>query len=289
MFFTSVLLKDKNLINSQKGKNTYVSIRQNYGQIKILFLVDKLNNNTLSIFYSFSEKIGDQYKVLFEIYHNEKRLKDISRNQEGYDYFVIIPNLKSFNYESESSFYDAVRTIPKRKIIILNFSQTSYSETYLQIYQDFENDLYDCLCEGREHILKYKKIVFKHSSSNFFYWYPAILNGIRTFCHDYSLAYERYDQLSLENNIEDGDLIIVSDDNDLIDLLKVVTHKNLKIGENIGIISYDDTPLKRHLEITVMSTNISQIGMYAATLIQSRIKGNLKNTANLIVRNSLKR
>jgi DNA-binding LacI/PurR family transcriptional regulator len=49
----------------------------------------------------------------------------------------------------------------------------------------------------------------------------------------------------------------------------MIQHTNFKVGKDIGIISYNETPLKRFIfnGITTISTNFKQMGESAAKLI----------------------
>ena len=65
--------------------------------------------------------------------------------------------------------------------------------------------------------------------------------------------------------------------------------KKLKIGKNIGIISYNETPLKEICSngITVISTDHAKMGETAARLILENRKEKIKNPFTLIIRKSL--
>jgi DNA-binding LacI/PurR family transcriptional regulator len=59
------------------------------------------------------------------------------------------------------------------------------------------------------------------------------------------------------------------------------------LGKDIGIISYNDTPLKELLGITVISTDFNIMGETAASMILNNEKGEIKVPFNFIDRNSI--
>jgi len=61
------------------------------------------------------------------------------------------------------------------------------------------------------------------------------------------------------------------------------------LGEDIGLISYDDTPIKEILAegISVISNNFALMGERAAQMILSREKGRFVNESRFIERKSL--
>ena len=76
---------------------------------------------------------------------------------------------------------------------------------------------------------------------------------------------------------------------DLVKLIKLTRSKNLELGKNVGIISYNETPLKEILSegITVISTDFVKMGETAASLVLNKKKEKIKNPFTLIKRNSL--
>ena len=76
---------------------------------------------------------------------------------------------------------------------------------------------------------------------------------------------------------------------DLVNLIKKSWSLHLKIGKDIGIISYNETPLKEILPdgITVISTDHEKMDQTAARLILRNSEEKIKNPFSLIIRNSL--
>jgi hypothetical protein len=61
-------------------------------------------------------------------------------------------------------------------------------------------------------------------------------------------------------------------DKDLIELVKFGEEKGLKIGENLGILSYNDTPMKEIIRngITVISTDFAEMGRLISDFMKTR-------------------
>ena len=76
-----------------------------------------------------------------------------------------------------------------------------------------------------------------------------------------------------------GDAFLVVSDHDLVELLKISLSRNWKLGKDIGILSYDETPLKEILAggISVISTNFRKMGETAADMIK---KQNIQKETN---------
>ncbi|MEP7253299.1 MAG: substrate-binding domain-containing protein, partial [Ginsengibacter sp.] len=75
----------------------------------------------------------------------------------------------------------------------------------------------------------------------------------------------------------------------LVNLIKSCNSAKLKIGKDVGIISYNETPLKEILldGITVLSTDHAKMGASAARLILENKQEKIRNPFTLILRKSL--
>jgi DNA-binding LacI/PurR family transcriptional regulator len=78
-------------------------------------------------------------------------------------------------------------------------------------------------------------------------------------------------------------------EDDLVILLKKIKISNFVLGNDVGIISYNDTILKEVLAdgITVISTDFHNLGAQAANLILEHKKLELANPFYVIQRKSL--
>lgn len=74
---------------------------------------------------------------------------------------------------------------------------------------------------------------------------------------------------------------------DLVNLVRQARKKKLILGKDIGIISYNETPLKELLGITVISTDFKVMGETAAYMVLKNKKEKVKNVFKYIERNSV--
>jgi DNA-binding LacI/PurR family transcriptional regulator len=63
----------------------------------------------------------------------------------------------------------------------------------------------------------------------------------------------------------------------------------MEIGKDFGIISYNETPLKKVVEngITTISTNFEAMGKILAQMTFNNKKNQIENKSDLIIRSSL--
>ena len=86
-----------------------------------------------------------------------------------------------------------------------------------------------------------------------------------------------------------GKAIVTVMEDDLIPILENVLEQNFQLGKDVGLISYNETPIKRLLfsGISTISTDFELMGQTAADLIKSNSKQQIENPFNLITRSSI--
>jgi DNA-binding LacI/PurR family transcriptional regulator len=76
-----------------------------------------------------------------------------------------------------------------------------------------------------------------------------------------------------EEKIRSGTTYIVTTESDLAVLVKMARSQDLRLGVDIGIISFNETALKELLDITVITTDFEAMGRTALIVFYSGSKG----------------
>jgi DNA-binding LacI/PurR family transcriptional regulator len=78
-------------------------------------------------------------------------------------------------------------------------------------------------------------------------------------------------------------------EDDLIAILDQIKEKGLTLGQDVGLISYNETPIKRLLfeGISTISTDFVKMGEMAADLVKSNARKKIENPFSFIHRSSL--
>lgn len=286
------ILKERNVITSIRGKGYYISQTKLISKVNILFLINKLSSYKLKTYNYFIDAIGANSHTDLNIYHCDESLflNLLDKNKSAYDYFIIMPHFKTDDLKHVSfteNVIKAIKKIPRDKLILLDNIKEEIDGNLIAIYQDFENDIYNALNEGASKIKKYKKIMLIYPDKAVYPYPRRILHGFRKFCIEHKLDFEVLDKIYDDMILKNGDLFITIEEADLVNLVKQVREDEYKLGSDIGIISYNDTPLKELLGITVISTDFKVMGETAANMILNKQKGKVKMPFNFIDRDSL--
>lgn len=285
-------LKEKQIIVSAKGKGYYVARTILSSRINILFLLNKLSSYKLRIFNSFVNSMGTNAKVDLHIYHCEPRLflNIINENLGRYDHYVVMPHFKDnqqLHHSNNNEVLEVLRKVPEDKLLIMDNCLRDLNRNVASVYQDFKNDIYDALKEGLDRLRRYKKLILVYPRKTMYPYPQEIMQGFQKFCTDFNFDFEVLDEIYPDMELRPQDAYVIIEEADLVNLVKQIRDKNLTLGKDIGIISYNDTPLKDLLGITVISTDFQVMGETAAYMILKKKKEEVKNVFSFINRNSV--
>ena len=278
------LLKEKKVIESTKGKGSYISDLEIDRALKVFLLFNKLSAHKKIIYDAFTSELGPDVPIDFFIYNNDFRLfKTILPNHvHGYTHYVVIPHF----YEGGERAVDLINTLPKHKLVVMDKLITGLVGRYSAVYQDFENDLVQALVSALPLLRKYTtlNILFP----DYTYHPKGILAGFHRFCTDYGFQAHVTPDIAAVDIMPDCAYINLMEE-DLVTLIKKIKETQYQVGREVGILSYNETPLKELLldGITVISTDFAQMGRTAAQLVMGKVTGQIKNPFQLTVRKSL--
>ncbi|MXV52286.1 GntR family transcriptional regulator [Pedobacter sp. HMF7647] len=260
-------LKKRGVIVSVPGKGYYIGNTDFKRKIKIFLLFNKLSAHKKIIYDSFVSSLGEDAAIDFYIYNNDfalfKRL--IQNKRTDYSHYVILPHF----VEGGENAYEIINTLPKEKLILLDKKVPGVDGTFAAIYENFENDIYKALDDAKGQLTKYHtlKLIFPKPS----YFPKEIVNGFKRFCRQYAFNHFVVDDIENEP-IGKGEVFINLMEDDLVKLIERIMSLNLRMGKEVGIISYNETPLKKLLlnGITTISTDFKMMGAMAAEMIKNQ-------------------
>ncbi|HZY81288.1 MAG TPA: GntR family transcriptional regulator [Cyclobacteriaceae bacterium] len=284
-------LKEKKIIVSARGKGYYVSRTDLTARTSVLFLLNKLSPFKLQIFNSFVAAMGEQAQVDLSVYHGDPRilLNTLNENTGRYDHYVIVPHFCD-NIPDQNDIclevIEALRRIPEDKLLVIDNYLPDLQRNVAAVYQDFRMDIYEALQEGIQHLKSYRKLYLVFPPKTVYPFFQDIVRGFRKFCSDFNFESDLKENIG-ETTINEGDAYVVIEESDLVGLIKIMRARGFTPGQEVGVISYNDSPLKDLLGITVITTDFQAMGETAAYMILKKKKDVVKNVFSLIRRKSL--
>ena len=277
-------LKTLGIIGSVPGKGYFIAKTDFKQSIKVFLIFNKLSAHKKIVYDSFARALGEKAAIDFYIYNNDFNLfKKLLQNKNGdYTHYVIIPHF----LEGGDNADDIINEISGGQLILLDKLVVGIKRDYAAVYENFEADIYNALKEALPQLQKYQRLKIVFPADNYFP--DEILKGFYSFCKEYAFDYKVINKIS-DEAIETGDVYINLMEDDLVVLLGKIQTTQLKVGKDVGIISYNETPWKQFIlnGITTISTDFKKMGEMAAAMILNNERKQVEVPFTLTLRNSL--
>jgi DNA-binding transcriptional regulator YhcF (GntR family) len=279
-------LRERGIVASQHGKGYYIISTDVQATMHVFVLFDAMNSYKEALFLSLREALGENVSI--DLYFHYQKLNVfeslIVNNIGNYHYYIVMPH-----FDEDVS--EIVKQIPKEKLLVLDIDVEQLEDSYAILYQDFEQNFYQGLSQALPLIQKYESLSLHLANKNQFQQYTpkGVLVGFTKFCKEYQIVHQVIYELDFEH-LQKGHAYILFLENDLVQFVNYANRKGLVLGENIGLMSYDDTPIKANLAghgITTLSNDFVEMGKLAAKMIRNKQKGKVPMVCNLMVRGSL--
>lgn len=272
-------LKKRGIIYAILGKGYYIKSTEVKIKQRIFLLFEELNIFKEDLYNSFLENIGKDVEVDIFFHHFNRQVfqKLINDSNGNYTKYIIMPT----NLVGAASI---IKKLPVNDVYILDQTNPEL-KSFPAVYQNHLNDIYNGLLKGKAKLSKYQKLIMIFPG---FREPLGMKIGFESFCNDFAFDHEVIAEFK-NREIKKGEVYIIPTDRDLVQVIEKSKIQDLKLGSDFGIISYNETPLKKIVEngITTISTNFEEMGKILAQMILKGKKEQIENKSNLIIRNSL--
>ena len=254
------ILKQRNVIESTPTKGYYVANES----FRILMLLDDFSAFKEQLYQSFRKNMPESYSVDLLFHHyNKEVFNQLIQNSLGRYNSYIVMNISNKNVAP------ILQKIDANKLLILDMGNPEKSD-YNFIVQDFKTAVKSCLDEGAEKLKKYRELILLYSEDDT--PHPAeIIEAVKQFCKENGMIYSKMKNAE-QTPVKPGSMYFVIRDADLVQIIKTCRQNNYKLGKDIGVLSYNDTPMKQIVGngISVISTDFTEMGRLAAEFIKNK-------------------
>ncbi|MFV0379108.1 MAG: GntR family transcriptional regulator [Mangrovibacterium sp.] len=270
------ILKQRSIISSTPTRGYFV----NSVSFKVMMLLDDFSAFKEQLYSSFRSNLPDNYSVDLLFHHyNPDVFEQLIQNSLGRYAMYVVMNIQN------QGMGDVVRLIDPNKLLILDMGTPDGSEV-ARLNQDFTDGPVACLDKAMERLSTYDgfNLVFPQSTPH-----PhEFVDAFRRFCTRKCISHHVLGALS-DSGIRRGQAYLVIKEEDLVYVVKSCKQQGLKLGTDVGLIAYNDSPLKELVGegITVISVDFSEMGAKAARFVETKEKIFETLPPQLILRGSL--
>jgi DNA-binding transcriptional regulator YhcF (GntR family) len=269
-------LKRRDIVEAIPNKGYFVTRSQK----RVFLFLDTFKAYKEVLYNSFKQNLPRNVMVDINFHHyNFDLFESIIRNSIGkFNSYVIM----NFNHPDVPA---VVSEIDPDKLLLIDWQVNSVAGQ-AKVYQDFGEPVYKCLASAWHLLRKYDEVVCVYPEYTF---HPIeSVQNIHRFCDDNKMKFSViYDIAELD--IQIGKAYMVFEDIDLAAILEQANSKKFKLRDDFGILSYNDTPMKKFIAdgITVISTDFKLMGQKAAEFALDNKKLDFMVPTELIIRESL--
>lgn len=267
-------LKAQSLIIASPQKGYFVAENNK----RLLLVLDTFKAYKEELYASIIKYLPDDYEVELVFHHYNVEVLESVLNQG-------LPRcsacaVMSFDHPNVPILLSKV---PKERLLIIDWNIRMQESAF--IGQDFNQALYDNLNENKLTLRKYKKLVYLYPT--FTYHPHSSISYFEQFCTDYGFEFEL--KTDIEVQPKSGEMYLLVSDRTMAHLLNAIQDRGLIIGKDIGILSYNETPLKKYVRdgISVISTDFKEMGKQVAQWTQNNSNVNITIPTEIILRESL--
>ncbi|MEO1449471.1 MAG: GntR family transcriptional regulator [Bacteroidota bacterium] len=274
----------RGIITSVPGKGYYLNARPEHATLKVLVILNKLSPFKADIYRAFVQEAGSKVAATIYVHdYNPRSFQGFVLDNLGfYDYYLIMPHFVG----SLDIVRKTLAKIPKNKLILLDKDVPDVGGNYGLIAQDYAQDVYKALGEAAEDLQKYERLslILPERMRN----KGDIQHGVSVFCREKQIPLQTYEGTA-DLEVKKGDVYLVVDETDLSDIIRKSQQAKLKPGRDIGILAYNDTPLKSVLAggINVVTTDHLLMGQEAARMVLNHSLRRISNPFRYIRRATL--
>lgn len=276
------LLLERGVIESVPRKGYYVRSAAPVLPLNIFLMLDNYSPYKQSLFQTIKQDFGTEAElsVHFHFYDPALFRRYIREHARRYTTYIISPFYMA-------DLEEVLSCLPPERLYLLGRHPRSLRQEYHGVFQDFRQDMVRGLTATGDRMWKYDRLVlyFRDSVTK-----PPVelMNGFVEFCRDMRMDH-RIVRANETPRIHQGEAYVVIDDEDLIALVQMAHEKHYTLGQDLGLISYNDTPIKSVIStsgVSVISTDFEQMGHSIVSMVQQGCFDHLINPSCFIDRGS---
>lgn len=274
-------LKERGIIESKNRLGYYVINEKVQQNMRVFLLLNAFNMYQEVLYNSIIDRVeGHNISIDVFFHHcNPSIFQYLLSNSKGkYSKYIVSP----FKNEAVR---ESLQLIEKDKILLLaRDAYTDIADSHC--VQNFSGKLFTALESAIDDIKRYKRFILIFNAGNN---HPEEIPRIfKKFCEQNSLSYNIL-KIIQKKSIRQDDSYFVIEDSQMLKIIEFAEEYNKAPGKDIGLLSYNDTPMKKFIKngISCISTDFAKMGQLAGEWLLNNQKIQVTIPTKYIKRNSL--
>ena len=243
-------LKDRGLVESKKNKGYFIISKETHQRKKVALLMYAFERFQEAFYNTLRAELGESVQIDVFFHHSNLQVfESILTNIYGkYGIYVIAPI-------EDPSVAEQLKQIPPEKLVIVDRNLPIGNE-FNYVTQEFRDSTRQLMIELLPRIQTFQKVILFFRSDRD---YPeGVLEAFNQLVGRYDLNAEVKNQYD-PGTVMPGSLYIFVSDSDMWNILLDCRNQSLKIGKEVGLLSFNDHIMKDLIfdGITTISTSFT--------------------------------
>jgi DNA-binding transcriptional regulator YhcF (GntR family) len=251
-------LKALGVLAPAHGKGFYVATDHYVSRLRLFVLFDAMTPYKEILYEGLRAELAGraQLDIYFHYFNPELFAKLLDDARGRYEYYVVMPF-------PEARVRRILRSFDQDRLLLLDIAVDYPGKRCACVSQSHDTELERALGEAASRIRRYRSLTLVFPEDRH---HPVVIKpAFRRFCRREGLRHAVTERLEA-HTIRKGHAYFVIEDADLVRLIQTCRRQGLRLGRDVGVISYNDTPMKEVVQdgISVISVDFAALGRHAA-------------------------
>ncbi|GAA4464082.1 hypothetical protein GCM10023189_42820 [Nibrella saemangeumensis] len=252
------------LITSVYRKGYFIAGRSSRRSHRVLIITGQLTESVKQLHDAIARHVNDEALIDICTYNYRQDLlcQVIDKHLGNYHYFLLMPHLLG----TSPATVQCLRNLPGNQLILVGSQWQEVLQHGHQIRYGGEKALYEALQSQASVLKKYKRLNLVLPTAEFFG--ADYIRAFQQFCIRHDFDFQLLDELT-SNDIRRHQAYFVMDSADLITLVDYSQQHQLRLGQDLGIVSFIENEYTRLLAggVSVISHPSAEIGRLVAQIV----------------------
>jgi len=275
-------LKEMGVIASSHGKSFTIATDHITSAVKVFAIFDSLTPYKETVYEAMrAEAAGrldlDLYFHHFRPHFFEKTLADAAG---AYSHYIVMPF-------PDPAVRRTLAAFDQDRLIVLDIDVDFPGKRCATVAQSHDRELVSALEQAAKRIAQYRSLTLVFPEDK--HHPQTIKPAFRRFCRAQGIRSRIVERLE-ESAIKTGHAYFVIEDTDLVAFIKNARNRGFRIGRDVGVLSYNDTPMKEVTDpgTSVVTIDFAELGRKAVRqILDRRNPQNICEPTRFIARGSL--
>jgi DNA-binding transcriptional regulator YhcF (GntR family) len=241
-------LKEMGVIASSHGKSFTIATDHITSAVKVFAIFDSLTPYKETLYEAMRGEAAGRLDLDLYFHHFrpaffEKALGDAAG---AYSHYIVMPF-------PDPAVRRALADVDQDRLVVIDIDVDFPGQRCATVLQSHDRELVAALEQAAGRIAQYRSLTLVFPKDK--HHPPVIRAAFQRFCRAHGVRPRIVEELD-ERAIEAGNAYFVIEDTDLVAFIKSARNRRLRIGRDVGVLSYNDTPMK---EVTDPGTSVVSI------------------------------